>query len=55
MPGGRKMTVHEFLCNLFMPLDSEIVFETEFTKTPGAFFIENDTIFQGRLNYTTII
>ena len=55
MPGGRRMTIHEFLCNLLMPLDSEIVFETEFKNMSTTFFIENDKAFQGRLNYTTII
>jgi type VI secretion system protein ImpH len=55
MPGGKKMIVHEFLCNLFMPLDSEIVFETDFPEATSSFLIEGDTVFQGRLNYSTII
>jgi hypothetical protein len=55
MPAGRKTIMHEFLCNLLMPLDSEIVFETVLTTPASSFLIDNETIFQGRLNYTTII
>ena len=55
MPAGNKIILHEFLCDLFMPLDSEIIFETEFTKDSTTFLIEDDSVFQGRLNYTTII
>jgi type VI secretion system protein ImpH len=55
MPAGKKIVMHEFLCNLFMPLDAEIVFETDFSGTTSSFLIENDTEFQGRLNYTTIL
>jgi type VI secretion system protein ImpH len=55
MPGGKKIVMHEFLCNLFMPLDSEIVLETDFAGTSSSFLLENDMEFQGRLNYTTIL
>ena len=55
MPAGKKIILHKFLCDLFMPLDSEIIFETAFTKNTGTFLIENDSVFQGRLHYTTII
>jgi type VI secretion system protein ImpH len=55
MPGGKKIIIHEFLCGLFMPLDSEIVFEPEFPEKFASFLIGNDTSFPGRLNYTTII
>lgn len=55
MPGGIKIIMHEFLSNLFMPLDSEIIFETDFTRSPTSFLIENESVFQGRLNYTTTI
>ena len=55
MPGGKKIAVHEFLCNLLMPLDTDIVFEPDFSKASASFIIENDTSYLGRLNYTTII
>jgi hypothetical protein len=55
MPAGKKMILHEYLCNLFMPLDSEIIFDTSFAEKAKTFLIENDSVFQGRLNYTTII
>ncbi len=55
MPSGKKITLHEYLCSLFMPLDAEFFFETRMTKNYTVFFIENDSVFQGRLNYTTII
>jgi hypothetical protein len=53
--GGKKIVLHEYLCNLFMPLDVEIVFEINFTRTNPSFVIENESEFQWRLNYTTFI
>lgn len=55
MPSGKQIVLHEFLCNLFMPLDAEIIFETAFTSDTATFVIESDTVSHGRLNYTTII
>jgi len=55
MPGGKRITVHEFLCNLLMPLDTDIVFETEISKSSASFILESGTSHLGRLNYTTII
>ena len=55
MPAGKKMIVYEFLCDLCMPLDAEIIFQTVCTKDTETFVIDNDSAFQGRLNYTTII
>ena len=55
MPGGKRIIVHEFLCNLLMPLDSDIVFELDLSNTTVAFIAENETAYSGRLNYSTII
>jgi len=55
MPGGKKISVHEFLCDLLMPFDADIVFELDFSKTSASFIAENDRPYLGRLNYTTII
>lgn len=55
LPGGRRLAIHEFLCNLLMPLEAEIIFETDFSATEVSFVLENDSSFLGRLNYTTTI
>ena len=55
MPGGKRLVVYEFLCDLFMPFDAEIVFETAFTEDAENFLIDEDSAVRGRLNYTTII
>jgi hypothetical protein len=55
MPGGKKIAIHEFLCNLLMPLDTDIVFEPDFSEASAFFIAENDKPYLGRLNYTTVI
>jgi hypothetical protein len=55
MPGGKKIILHEFLCSLFMPMDTEFIFETAFTDNIPLFILEDDEVFQGRLNYSTNI
>ena len=55
MPGGKKITIHEFLCNLLMPLDTDIFFEPDFSDAPAFFVAENEKSYLGRLNYTTVI
>jgi hypothetical protein len=55
MPGGKSIIVYEFLCNLLMPLDSDIVFELDLSNTTAEFIAENETAYSGRLNYSTII
>jgi type VI secretion system protein ImpH len=55
MPGGKKIVIHEFLCNLFIPFETDFVFELDFTRTSVSFVAENDTFYLGRLNYTTVI
>ena len=55
MPVGKKIILYEFLCDLFMPLDAEIIFETAFAENAKTFLLETDSVFQGRLHYTTII
>jgi hypothetical protein len=55
MPGGKKILIYEFLCDLLLPLDSEIIIETDLTNTSTSFMIKKDEISLGRLNYTTII
>lgn len=55
MPGGKKIRIHEFLCNLFLPFEKDIHFELDFSKTSSSFIIENETSYLGRLNYTTVI
>ncbi|HVM86776.1 MAG TPA: hypothetical protein VMT76_01220 [Puia sp.] len=55
MPGGQKMKIHEFLCNLFVPLENNIEFELDFSKTSLSFVVENEISYFGRLNYTTVI
>ena len=55
MPGGERITIHEFLCNLLMPLDTDIVFEPEIPRSSASFILESGTSHLGRLNYTTII
>lgn len=55
MPGGKKLAVHEFLCNLLMPLDTDLFFESDYSKVSSSFIAENDNPCLGRLNYTTII
>jgi type VI secretion system protein ImpH len=55
MPGGKKITIHEFLCNLFIPFETDFVFELDFTRTSVSFVADNETYYLGRLNYTTVI
>jgi type VI secretion system protein ImpH len=55
MPGGKKILIYEFLCDLLLPLDSEIIIETDLTNTSTSFMIKKDENCLGRLNYTTII
>ncbi|MFI5193412.1 MAG: hypothetical protein ACHQD7_05125 [Chitinophagales bacterium] len=55
MPGGKKLAVHEFLCNLLMPLDTDLFFESDYSKVSNSFIAENDNSCLGRLNYTTVI
>ncbi len=55
MPGGKKIKIHEFLCNLFISFEKDINFELDFSKTSSSFIIENETSYLGRLNYTTVI
>jgi type VI secretion system protein ImpH len=55
MPGGKKRVIHEFLCNLFIPFETDFVFELDFSRTSVSFVVENDTFYLGRLNYTTVI
>lgn len=55
MPGGKKIAIHEFLCNLLIPFETDFVFELDFTRTSVSFVAENETYYLGRLNYTTVI
>jgi hypothetical protein len=55
LQGGKKIKIHEFLCNLFLPFERDIVFELDLSKTPVSFIIENETPYLGRLNFTTAI
>ena len=55
MPGGKKIMVYEFLCDLLLPLDSEIIFETDLTNASFSFIIKKEESYSGRLNYTTTI
>lgn len=55
LPGGKKIAIHEFLCNLLMPLDTDIFFEPDFSKATAFFVAENEKSYLGRLNYTTVI
>jgi len=55
LPGGRRLAIHQFLCNLLMPLEAEIIIETDFSATEVFFVLEKDSGFSGRLNYTTTI
>lgn len=55
MPGGKKLAVYEFLCNLLMPLDTDLFFESDYSKVSNSFIAENDNSCLGRLNYTTVI
>lgn len=54
-PGGKKMIIHEFLCNLLMPFETDITFDFEFSNINAGFVLEDDRINAGRLNYTTVI
>ena len=55
LPGGRRLAIHQFLSNLVMPLEAEIIIETDFSATEAFFVLEKDSGFSGRLNYTTTI
>jgi type VI secretion system protein ImpH len=55
MPGGKKIAIHEFLCNLFIPFETDFAFELDFTKTSVSFVADEETFYLGRLNYTTVI
>lgn len=55
MPGGKKIVIHEFLCNLLIPFEKTLRFELDFSKARTQFTIEDDKLYTGRLNYTTFI
>jgi hypothetical protein len=55
MPGGKKIIILEFLCNLFIPLGNEVMFELDFSKTSLSFALDDETFHLGRLNYTTVL
>jgi type VI secretion system protein ImpH len=55
MPGGKKIIIHEFLCNLFIPFETEFIFELDFSRTSLSFVADEETYYLGRLNYTTVI
>ncbi len=55
MPGGKKIRIHEFLCNLFFPFEKDHIFELNFSRIPVSFVAENEIFYLGRLNYTTVI
>ncbi|HEY2649468.1 MAG TPA: hypothetical protein VGI38_09735 [Puia sp.] len=55
MRDGKKLAVHQFLCNLFMPLDAELFFEIDFSGESAGFLIDSEKDFSGTLNYTTTI
>lgn len=55
LPGGKKNKIHNFFCNLFLPLENDVMLELDFSNTALPFVIENETDWMGRLNYSTVI
>jgi type VI secretion system protein ImpH len=55
MPGGNKNRIYNFLCNLLIPLENDLVFELLFENGTTTFELDDDAAYAGRLNYTTII
>jgi hypothetical protein len=55
LPGGKKIKIHEFLCNLLLPFEKIVLIDLDLSKSPIPFIAENETSFMGRLNFTTAI
>ena len=54
MPGGKKNKIYEFLCNLLIPLENDVVYEL-YLEDHSGFEMNDENVNAGRLNYTTII
>jgi type VI secretion system protein ImpH len=55
LPGGKKIIIHEFLCNLFAPFEKEITIELDISQKEVPFVLEEPSYHFARLNYTTTL
>jgi type VI secretion system protein ImpH len=54
LPEGKKNQLYQFLCNLLIPLETDLIFDLYFDQNPDfQLFDENMSV--GRLGYSTII
>ena len=55
LPGGKKRIIHEFLCDLLLPMDADVSFETHLPHAAALFLLEESHPPAGILNHSTIL